>query len=176
MHPPSISAASSCVIPPRSCRSNKFEKRIRRTPSCIDAPPIVPLLFRAPQTRHFTSYKQDMLSCLRLTPLGAERGRRLRGAPAATRGPGGSLRHATASLAAFTGRALTILRAGWLFCEWIDALAVRSLFEFWILTSKYRSAPREQPVHQPAISPLGRPDRHAAVSGDGRSRRRRGSP
>jgi hypothetical protein len=55
---PSISAASSSVISPRSCRSSKLEKRIRRTPSCIDAVPIVPSLFRAPQTRHFTSYKQ----------------------------------------------------------------------------------------------------------------------
>jgi hypothetical protein len=46
------------VISLRSCRSSKLEKRIRRTPSCIDAVPIVPSLFRAPQTRHFTSYKQ----------------------------------------------------------------------------------------------------------------------
>src|SRR5262249_25476389 len=51
-------AASSCVISPRSCRSSKLEKRIRRTPSCIDAVLIVPSLFRAPKTRHFTSYKQ----------------------------------------------------------------------------------------------------------------------
>ena len=46
---PSISAASSCVISPRSCRPSKLPKRIRRTPSWIAVLFIVPPLFRDPR-------------------------------------------------------------------------------------------------------------------------------